>query len=90
MSLADRFGIEMGSIAYGPHLCLSLALSLVRFGIVWRSFAVVLGSLTVSGFVFGRAGANFCVFRGLLQAVLAPRWGPLLMYPIFVFLQLLF
>jgi hypothetical protein len=25
VSLADHFGTEMGSIAYGPHLCVSLA-----------------------------------------------------------------
>ena len=31
----------MGAIAHGPHLCVSLALFLVRFGVVWRSFGVL-------------------------------------------------
>ena len=87
MFLVGRFGTEMGAIAYGPHLCVSLGLFQIRFGAVWRSFGVVLKSSVISGFVFGCGGANFRVFRCLLQTTLAPRWGPLLMVPIFVFLS---
>ena len=48
----DRFGTEMGSIAYGPHLCVSPALFLIRFRVVWQSCGVGSGSLAASGFVF--------------------------------------
>ena len=39
---------------------------------------------------FGHVDSNWLVFRGLLRPVLAPRWGPLLMAPIFAFLWLFF